>query len=165
MGSLSSELRPIAARISTAPRVYADANVPANVVAALRRDLGWDVLFVVEDEALRRAPDGRHFTRARDLGRTLVTLDADFLDDRRYPSHESPGVLVCRAPDAAGLIRLLVYAGRLLLQPPNSSDPPLLGRTIELTPTILQHDANPARRRRHRPARSGRQRPHPRPRG
>ena len=32
---------------------------------------GWDVLFVLEHDDLRRAPDIEHFRRARELGRTL----------------------------------------------------------------------------------------------
>ena len=36
------------------PRIYADANVPAGLVAYMRNSLGWDVLFVMEEEELRR---------------------------------------------------------------------------------------------------------------
>ena len=43
------------AQASVDPRVYADANIPAGLVAHMRAALGWDVLFVLEDEALRRA--------------------------------------------------------------------------------------------------------------
>ena len=76
----------------------------------MRQALGWDVLFVLEHDDLRRAPDVEHFRRARDLGRTLITLDHDFFDDRRFPPLDSPGVIVCSAPDEAGLVRLLQYA-------------------------------------------------------
>ena len=38
------------------PRVYADANIPTDVVAYMRATLGWDVLFVLEHDELRRAP-------------------------------------------------------------------------------------------------------------
>jgi predicted nuclease of predicted toxin-antitoxin system len=34
---------------------------------------------------LRRARDIEHFRLARQLGRTLVTLDRDYLDDRLFP--------------------------------------------------------------------------------
>ena len=40
--------------------MYADANVPAGIVAFMRSRLDWDVLFVLEDGDLRRAPDVRH---------------------------------------------------------------------------------------------------------
>ncbi len=91
MGTLASGLRPIAEELAGAPRVYVDANLPAGVVSAMRRELGWDVLFVLEHDDLRRAPDAEHYQRARDLGRTLITLDRDFLDDRRFPLSREPG--------------------------------------------------------------------------
>ena len=50
MGTLASELRQIAAEFSDAPRIYADANVPAGVVACMRVELRWDVLFVIEHD-------------------------------------------------------------------------------------------------------------------
>ena len=59
MGTLPAELAPHADRISNRPRVYADANVPSNLVDHMRHRLDWDVLFVLEDEELRRAPDVR----------------------------------------------------------------------------------------------------------
>ena len=55
----------------------------------MRETLHWDVLFVIEHDDLRRAPDRRHFVLARQLGRTLVTLDRDYLDDRCYPPAET----------------------------------------------------------------------------
>ncbi|MGE3177799.1 MAG: DUF5615 family PIN-like protein, partial [Vicinamibacterales bacterium] len=85
MGTLSSELAPHADRLSPVPRVYADANVPAGVVAFMRATLGWDVLFVLEEQELRRATDVAHFRLAAQLRRTLLTLDRDYLDDRRFP--------------------------------------------------------------------------------
>src|SRR6476659_8448478 len=99
MGTLASELRPIAAEIAAAPRVYVDANVPIGLVALMRQALGWDVLFVLEHPDLRRAADREHFRLALEFGRTLITLDQDFVDDRRFPPANSPGVVICSAPD------------------------------------------------------------------
>ena len=62
---------------------------------------------MLEHDDLRRAADAEHFRRALELGRTLITLDHDFFDDRRFPLESSPGVIVCSAPDETGLIRLL----------------------------------------------------------
>lgn len=107
MGSLSSELGPHIARLVDEPRIYADANIPSGVVAFMRSTLGWDVLFVLEHDELRRAPDLHHYRLARQLGRTLVTLDRDYIDDRRFPEAESPGVIVFSAPDERWLRRLL----------------------------------------------------------
>jgi hypothetical protein len=107
MKTLASELAPHAERLSGQPRVYIDANMPARVVAFMRRDLHWDALFVVEHDDLRRARDGEHYRVARQLRRTLITLDRDYLDDRRFPPAESGGVLVLHAPDERGLIALV----------------------------------------------------------
>ena len=98
MGTLSSELGAHAGRIAGQPRVYVDANVPAGLVVFMRTNLHWDVLFVLEHEDLRRGRDGEHFRLARELRRTLITLDHDYLDDRSFPMEESGGVLVLTAP-------------------------------------------------------------------
>ena len=107
MGSLASELGPVAERIAGRPRVYVDANMPAGLVGYMRTRLHWDVLFVVEHDDLRRARDGEHFRLARQLRRTLITLDRDYLDDRKFPPAESGGVLVLAAPDEGRFAALL----------------------------------------------------------
>ena len=107
MGTLWSELAPIADERAEAPRVYADANVPAGVVGFMRTALGWDVLFVVEHDDLRRAPDIEHYRLARQLRRTLITIDRDYLDDRIFPPSETAGVVILSAPDQRGLESLL----------------------------------------------------------
>jgi hypothetical protein len=107
MGTLWSELAPIAEDRAEAPRIYADANVPAGVVTFMRATLGWDVLFVVEHDDLRRAHDIEHYRLARQLRRTLVTIDRDYLDDRTFPPAETAGLVVLSAPDERGLQRLL----------------------------------------------------------
>ena len=110
MGTLWSELAPIADQRAERPRVYADANVPAGVVRFMRVSLRWDVLFVVEHDDLRRARDIEHFRLARQLHRTLITMDRDYLDDREFPPVESAGILILSAPDERGLQTLLVRA-------------------------------------------------------
>ena len=107
MGTLWSELAPLSDERATAPRVYADANVPAGVVGFMRQRLGWDVLFVVEHDDLRRAHDVEHYRLARQLRRTLITIDRDYLDDRAFPPAETAGVVVLSAPDHRGLEHLL----------------------------------------------------------
>ena len=133
MGTLSSELAPHADRLSPSPRIYADANVPAGLVTFMRRSLGWDVLFVLEEETLRRAPDLKHYRLAQRLHRTLVTLDRDYLDDRRFPPLETNGVIVLSAPNEQELCGLIARVDRSLfgrdgLEP---RDPlPLQGRKL-----------------------------------
>jgi len=136
MGTLASGLRPIADELAGAPRVYVDANLPAGTVSAMRRELGWDVLFVMEHDDLRRAPDAEHYRRARDLGRTLITLDRDFLDNRRFPVDESPGVIVMFAPDEDGLISLLTRVDREMLRTGLGEPVSLYGRKIQVVPEI-----------------------------
>jgi hypothetical protein len=117
VGTLSSELGPIVGRAATSPRVYADANVPLGLVAFMRRELGWDVFCVMEHDDLRRARDVEHFRRARDMRRTLVTLDRDYIDDRLFPPAESGGVIVLSAPDGPRFERLLRRVDARLLRP------------------------------------------------
>lgn len=140
MGTLASELRTLSARIRPRPRIYADANLPAGAVDAMRSTLRWDVLFVVEDPSLRRAPDREHFTRALDLGRTLITLDRDFLDDLRFPPSLSPGLLVCVAPDERALLRILGHIGRTYFDGGTGVDLPLRGRKVEVTVDAIDRD-------------------------
>ena len=134
MGTLASALRPIAQDLADAPRVYVDANVPAGVVSAMRRDLRWDVLYVMEHDDLRRARDIEHFRRALEFGRTLITLDRDFFDDKRFPPPQSPGVVVCIAPDEDGLIRELTRLDRETFRTAGAPALPLAGRKISITP-------------------------------
>ncbi|MGC4083607.1 MAG: DUF5615 family PIN-like protein [Vicinamibacterales bacterium] len=133
MGTLASELAPHAERMSPRPRVYADANVPARFVAHMRETLGWDVLFVMEEPQLRRASDLRHFRLASQLRRTLITLDNDYLDDRRFPPAEGSGVLVISAPDDRQFIGLLSRIARLLFDAPEQPRRglPLDGRKLQ----------------------------------
>jgi hypothetical protein len=129
MGTLSSELGPVAEAVTDRPRLYADANVPAGLVSFMRDRLRWDVLFVMEHPDLRRARDREHFRLARQLRRTLVTLDRDYLDDRAFPPAEGSGVLVIAAPDERGLSALLTRIDADLFAPP-AGPLPLDGRKL-----------------------------------
>jgi hypothetical protein len=135
MGTLSTELAPHAERLSPRPRIYADANVPAGLVAYMRDTLGWDVLFVLEEADLRRAPDLKHYQLAQQLRRTIVTLDRDYLDDRRFPIERSGGVLVIQGPGESQLSSLLDRIDRSLFHPQDADDPvalPLEGRKLQV---------------------------------
>src|SRR6187402_3761313 len=90
--------------------------MPYGVVAFTRARLAWDVLFVLEHPDLRRARDIEHYRLARQLGRTLVTLDRDYLDDRVFPPDEGAGVIVFCAPDERWLRRLLARMDRELFR-------------------------------------------------
>lgn len=129
MRSLASELAPVAAAGSH-PRVYVDANIPSGVVTFMRVKLRWDVFFVLEHDDLRRARDVEHFRMARQLGRTLLTLDHDYEDDRLFPAAESAGVLVLTAPDEPRLCRLLLRVDRELFRTNGAGALPLEGRKL-----------------------------------
>jgi Domain of unknown function (DUF5615) len=137
VGTLAAELAAHAG-LSDAPRIYADANVPAGVVAFMRHDLGWDVLHVIEHDDLRRASDRRHFELARQLHRTLVTLDRDYLDDRLFPPDESSGLIVIWAPNERLLARTLAQVATRVFGPdgsPASTRLPLEGRKLVADPS------------------------------
>lgn len=116
MGTLSSELASHAERLTPQPRIYVDANVPAGLVVYMRERLKWDVLFVLEEDELRRAADLRHYRVAQQLRRTLVTLDRDYLDDRRFPPGATAGVLVMSAPNERAYAELLDRIDRLMFR-------------------------------------------------
>ena len=137
MGTLSSELAPHAGRVAGRPRFYADANLPARLVEFMRQRLQWDVLFVMEEDDLRRASDRHHYRLARQLRRTLLTLDRDYLDDRRFPPDQSGGVLVLWAPNEPAYHRLLKRLDVTFFQDPmpvadRETVPPLAGRKLHL---------------------------------
>jgi hypothetical protein len=116
MGTLASELVPHANRLAGHPRVYVDANVPLPLVTFMRSALQWDAFFVIEHEELRRAADWDHYLMAKQLGRTLITFDRDFLDDTKFPPEHGGGVLVLSAPGERGFIKLLSRLDRELLR-------------------------------------------------
>ena len=130
MGTLSSELGPHVTRAGGAPRIYADANIPTGVVEFMRVTLGWDVLFVLEHDDLRRAPDVHHYRLARQLGRTLVTQDRDYVDDRRFPPADGAGVIVFTVPDERWLRKLLRQVDQDLFRADGASALPLEGRKV-----------------------------------
>jgi hypothetical protein len=137
VGTLSAELAACAGP-PTGPRIYADANVPAGIIAFMRETLHWDVLFVIEHDDLRRAPDRRHFVLSRQLGRTLVTLDRDYLDDREYPPDQTSGLIVLYAPTEALLTRTLQQIDERVFKvtpsPPRGFPLPLRGRKLVADP-------------------------------
>ncbi|CAN5617800.1 MAG: DUF5615 family PIN-like protein [Acidobacteria bacterium] len=130
MGTLSSELRPLIPDLAREPRIYADANIPSGIVTFMRATLRWDVLFVLEHEDLRRARDTEHYRLARQLGRTLVTQDRDYIDDRMFPPEHSAGVIVFSAPDEIRLRQLFADADQKLFRADAAPPLPLEGRKL-----------------------------------
>jgi predicted nuclease of predicted toxin-antitoxin system len=142
MGTLSSELAPVAASLSERPRLYADANLPAGLVAFMRTRLDWDVLFVLEHADLRRARDAEHYRLAAQLRRTLITLDRDYLDAARFPPEQGAGLLVVSAPDERALSALLARVDQAIFRRRPDMALPLEGRTLHVFPdSSLEHIA------------------------
>lgn len=133
MGTLASELRPLADEFAD-PRIYADANIPIGVVSFMRTELRWDVFFVMEHDELRRARDTEHYRLARQLARTLLTLDRDYEDDRLFPPEAGAGVIVLSAPDERRLCWLLQRADRELFRAAGAPSLPLEGRKVRWYP-------------------------------
>lgn len=96
----------------------------------MRQQLGWDVLFVLEHDQLRRARDIEHYRLARELARTLVTLDHDYEDIARFPPAEGAGVIVLMAPDERRLRELVRRLDVELFRADGATALPLEGRTI-----------------------------------
>lgn len=132
MGTLASELAPLAYRDT--PRVYADANIPSGVIEFMRQQLQWDVFFVMEHEELRRARDLEHYRLARQLSRTLITLDRDYEDDGRFPPGDGAGVIVLSAPDERRLCEVLARVDREVFRAPAAAPLPLAGRKARWYP-------------------------------
>jgi predicted nuclease of predicted toxin-antitoxin system len=133
VGTLASELGPHAERIAERPRVYVDANVPAGLVSYMRGALRWDVLSVVEHDDLRRASDAEHFRLARQLRRTLISLDRDYLDDRKFPPGESGGVVILTAPDQRGYTALFKRLDAEVFSPSRAASViPFEGRKVHV---------------------------------
>ena len=140
MGTLASGLGHVAEELTSAPRVYCDANLPFGLIRFMRERLHWDVFFVLEEDDLRRAPDIEHYRMAAQLRRTLLTLDHDYLDDVQFPPEHGAGVLVLSAADEAQFERLLLKVDRLLFKSNGDTNAtsdvdrrlPLLGRKLHV---------------------------------
>ena len=131
MGTLSSELTDVLVEAGGRPRVYADANIPSGTVEFMRRTLSWDVFFVLEHEDVRRASDVLHYRLARQMGRTLITLDRDYTDDRRFPPAEGAGVIVFSAPDERWLRTLIRDVDQSVFRAAGAGALPLEGRKLQ----------------------------------
>ena len=127
--------------------------MPTGVVLHIRHRLRWDVLSVVEDHALRRASDVEHYRIPCKIRRILISLDGDFLDERKFPPADSGSVIILSAPDQAGLIRFLDKVNRLFFtlrgrRPRRPVATPLAGRKIQVHPDWSHPSLQAPRRRR-----------------
>src|SRR3989442_5815740 len=92
-------------------RFLLDQNVDPAVADMLRKS-GWSAQHVGEVGLLGQ-PDENILARAQRDDRILLTHDPDFLDDRAFPPHRNPGVIVL--PGAQGNQRAILAALRDIL--------------------------------------------------
>lgn len=83
-------------------RFLVDENM-GNDVAVLLRDFGYNTSFV-GDVGLIGFPDEAVFAYAWKDKRILLTHDADFLDDKKFPFHRNPGVIVLPGAEGDGTL-------------------------------------------------------------
>ena len=81
-------------------------------VARVLRELGWNAVYG-PDVGLKRRSDEDVLAHAWREQRVLLTHDKDFLDDRRFPPHRNPGVVIL--PGASGADEALVDGLRAIL--------------------------------------------------
>lgn len=72
-------------------KLYADASVPLPIIEELR-GAKIPVKSALEED-LRKRDDWTIVQAAKKQGRVLLTLDADFWDDRKYPLHRVHGIV------------------------------------------------------------------------
>ena len=92
-------------------RFLADQNVDV-AVTELLRDSGWNAKHASETGLLGQ-PDENILAHAQREDRILLTHDPDFLNDRAFPPHRNPGVIVL--PGAEGNRRAIPDALRDVL--------------------------------------------------
>jgi predicted nuclease of predicted toxin-antitoxin system len=100
------ELSDILKEITKKASFLVDESLGIAVAQALRM-LGWNVRFV-DEVGLRGHDDSDVFAFASRENRILLTHDEDFLDDRKFPPHRNPGIVVL--PGASGEERELLKA-------------------------------------------------------
>jgi predicted nuclease of predicted toxin-antitoxin system len=88
-----------------------DENLEPNATGLLR-PLGWNVVGASEI-GLRSRDDRELFAYAWKKDRMLLTKDRDYLDDRRFPEHRNPGLIVL--PDASFESRSFIRAMRAVV--------------------------------------------------
>ncbi len=85
-------------------RIKVDENIGGSGVAILRQD-GHDVMTVREQD-LAGSPDERIFQACADEGRTLVTMDRDFGNVRRFRPKQTAGIVILDLGGPASLVLL-----------------------------------------------------------
>lgn len=109
------------AKRKTKARFYADENFPAQATGILR-EAGLDVL-TVQEAGKRHHPDENHAAYALRERRVLLTLDRDYLDERKFPLIHCPAIVVFDfGPGSAQHIKRAFRCMRVILRIPQFYD-------------------------------------------
>ena len=111
-------------------RFLVDEHV-SDLLAGALRDRGWNER-TVEERGLRGRPDEQVLAAAFKEDRVLLTQDADFLDEGRFPPHRNPGIVVL--PGGSGDVDALVEALATLLPVVGAFREPFEGTTSAFLP-------------------------------
>lgn len=99
-------------------KLLLDEDISPRVAVNLRH-LGYDTIHL-RDVGMKGSKDSQVIAYARDSGRCLVTLDADFADIRSYPPGSHYGIIRLRlkfAPSSAIITSLSSLLTRLIQIP------------------------------------------------
>lgn len=95
-------------------KLYADEDIPLEVVKYARDELGWNVTYICEQKNLQGKEDIYHHRRARDEKRILLTRDKDYLDPCKFPFHKSRGIIILEGKNTGKMIYILSLLAPLL---------------------------------------------------
>ena len=103
------EVEAYAKKFREKARFLVDESLGTNAAELLRAQ-GWNAKYVAEMNLERRS-DEDIFARAWDDDRIILSHDRDFLDDRRFPPHRNPGVVVLPGAQGDEMSLLAALAG------------------------------------------------------
>ncbi len=98
--------RDLEGRYGGKARFLVDESAGPALADEIRRR-GWNATYIGE-LGLKGHPDETIFSCAWQEDRVLLTHDQDFLDDRRFPPHRNPGLVIL--PGASGMTQGLANA-------------------------------------------------------
>jgi predicted nuclease of predicted toxin-antitoxin system len=114
IGISNQEAHDLMKAFPKASRFLVDENLGPELAPTLQ-NLGYNVTDTRTLKLNGRSDEDVFATAWRER-RILLTQDKDFLDDRRFPKHRNPGVVVLPALSEGALINALVYALALVRQ-------------------------------------------------
>lgn len=124
----NDEMRNFEQEFKKKARFLVDENM-GNDVAILLRDFGYNAIFAAE-AGLIGFSDEAVFAYAWKDNRIILTHDSDFLDDRQFPFHRNPGVIVLPGAEGDGSLEPAIADLLRLVAPYGNAH---IGAKIEVT--------------------------------